>query len=64
MQLLDFALLDCHTLQYKYRTLVASFMYVLLGLRVELFRVEEVLESFPRSSKYIFSQSWLNELYG
>ena len=39
-------------------------MYVLLGLRVQLFRVEEVLESFPRSSKYLFDpKNWLNDMF-
>ncbi|MBS1889966.1 MAG: hypothetical protein JST59_01625 [Actinobacteria bacterium] len=39
-------------------------MYVLLGLRTQLFRVEDVLESFPRTSKYIFDEeNWLNDLF-
>jgi hypothetical protein len=43
VQLLDFALLDSHTLQYKSRTLVASFMYVILGIRTHLFKLNDVL---------------------
>lgn len=56
--------MDSHTLQYKSRTLVASFMYVILGIRTHLFKLNDVLENFPRSSKYLFDHSiWLNELF-
>lgn len=39
---MDFALLDIHTLQYKSRAIVASFVYIILGLRMELFGQNDV----------------------
>ena len=53
MQLLDFALLDIHTLRYKNRALVASFMYLILGLKTEQFKENDVISEFPSSSQYL-----------
>ena len=39
-------------------------MYVLLCIRTDLFKVEDVLTLFPSTSKYLMDKNvWLNELF-
>lgn len=37
MQFVDFALMDVHTLQYHSREMAASFIYILLCMKLRLF---------------------------
>lgn len=63
MQYIDFSLLLVDTLQYKGRTLAASFLYLTLLLRLELFTVEEVSTKFRGSSSLITEGTPFNQFY-
>ena len=52
-QYIDFALLDIQTLQYKNRTIAASFLYLFLLQKMELYEPKEIVSSFRKESKYI-----------
>lgn len=65
MQLLDCALLDVQTLQYKLRPLVASFMYIILGKDYGQFNLEQITQTFPTSSLYLLDKNFAyNDLFG
>ena len=58
MQLLDCALLDVHTLQYKLRPLVGAFMYIVLGKDFKQFELDQITERFPTSSLYLLDKTF------
>lgn len=65
MQLMDCAVLDAQTLQYKPRALIASIMYVLLGKYFKQFSAQQIFEEFPRNSSYLLDKtSAFNDLFG
>lgn len=64
MQLLDCALLDIQTVQYKQKLLVCAFMYLVLGRSFNQFKTKEVISEFPRSSLYLLDETNLfNDLF-
>ena len=63
MQYIDFSLLDVHTLQYHCREMAASFIYLLLIVKLRLYTEEEIVEIFPRSSHYLLKSSDFNNFY-
>ena len=56
MQLIDCAVIDIETVQYKPKMLVSSFMYLLIGKTMKIFDLEDIIESFPTSSLYLMDQ--------
>lgn len=65
MQIIDCAVLDIQTLQYKPRTLIAAFMYLTIGKHYKQFTVEQIYEEFPSSSLYLLDQEYaFNDLFG
>ena len=64
MELVDCAILDIQTLQYKQRAIIAAFMYILLGKEFKQFTNDQILNDFPTSSLYLLNDSLpYNELY-
>lgn len=64
MQLLDCAILDIQTVQYKQKLLVCAFMYLVLGKGLNQFQVKKIVNSFPRSSRYLIDEYTLfNDLF-
>ena len=64
MQLIDTAILDVKTLQYKQRALIAAFLYVLLGKEYKQFSLAKIVEELPYSSHYLLDQSFaFNDLF-
>ena len=63
MQYVDFSLLEIHTLQYHFRELAASFIYIILNIRLKFFTREEIVATFPVTSKYLIEDSDFNEYY-
>ena len=64
MQLLDCALFDIQTLQYKLRPLVAAFMYIILGKDYGQFSLDQIIEKFPSSSLYLLDKNFaFNDLF-
>lgn len=53
MQLVDFCMLDIQTLAYKNRTLAASFLYIVLLIKLQIYSVEQLLPLFRSSSTLI-----------
>ena len=65
MQLLDAAILEIQTLQYKQRALVLSIMYVLVGRELQQFTTDMIVQEFPSSSQYLLDESFAyNNLFG
>ena len=65
MQLIDTAVLDIETLQYNTRTLVAAFMYLILGKHFGQFSLQQIVEQFPYSSQYLLNPKYsFNDLFG
>ena len=65
MQLIDCSVLEIQTLQYKPRTLIASFMYMTLGKHFKQFTSQQIYEEFPKSSLYLIDQQYaFNDLFG
>jgi hypothetical protein len=65
MQIIDCALLDSQTLQYKPRALIASLMYILLGKYFGSFTIQQIFESFPYNSQYLLdTKNEFNDLFG
>jgi len=65
MQLIDCAILDVQTLQYKPRTLIASFMYMTLGKYFKQFTTQQIHDEFPHSSLHLINQEYaFNHLFG
>ena len=65
MQLIDCAMLDIQTLQYKPRAIIASVMYVLLGRYLKQYTTQQIFEEFPRNSCYLLDKtSSFNDLFG
>lgn len=64
MQLVDCAVLEVKTLQYKMRPLLASFLYILIGVEYRQFTPQMVVEQFPSCSVYLLAQDYaFNDLY-
>lgn len=64
MQLIDCSVIDIQTAQYKPRTLVCSFMYLLLGRELGIFKSREIVDEFPRSSLYLLDDdNSFNDLF-
>ena len=64
MQLIDCALLDITTLQYKPRALLASLLYLLIGKSFKQFTTEQIVEIFPHSSMYLLdAEDCYNDLF-
>ena len=65
MQMIDCAVLDAQTLQYKPRALIASVMYVLLGKYFNQFNSNQMFEQFPNNNYYLVDKtSQFNQLFG
>lgn len=62
-QYIDFSLLDVQTLQYKNRTIAASFLYLTILLRMEIHTAEEVAASFRAHSQLVLSPTPFNEYF-
>jgi hypothetical protein len=63
MQYVDAIVLDIHTLQYHNRELAASFLFLILNVKLGLYSFEEILTTFPTSSQYLFKENDLNNFY-
>jgi hypothetical protein len=64
MQLIDCALLEVDTLQYKPRPLIAAFMYIVIGKEFDQFTTEIIVERFPSSSLYLLDPTFaFNNLF-
>lgn len=55
-QLIDSAVLVPETLQYNGGLLIAAFMYLLIGINLEYFDKNDVVESFHKTSYYILDE--------
>lgn len=65
MQLVDCAVLNNQTLQYATRTLVAAFMYLILGKHLGAFTVEQIFTELSQSSSYLLNATNpINGLFG
>jgi len=64
MQMIDCAVLDAQTLQYKPRALIASVMYVLLGKYFNQFNSNQMFEQFPDNDYYLHPSNQFNNLFG
>ena len=51
MQLIDCAILDIQTVQYKQKLLVCAFMYLILGRAFNQFKTKEIISEFPLRRK-------------
>jgi hypothetical protein len=60
MQYIDLTILDVHTLQYHNRQLAASFLYIILNIKLEVYTDREILLRFPSTSKYLLEDTDLN----
>ncbi|CAD8072737.1 unnamed protein product [Paramecium sonneborni] len=62
---IDCCYLDIQTLNYKPRTLVASFMYLILAIEYQQFTKEQIFYEIPKTSKFILldSQKSFNKLF-
>ncbi|CAD8072798.1 unnamed protein product [Paramecium primaurelia] len=62
---IDCCYLDIQTLNYKPRTLVASFMYLILAIEYQQFTKEQIYYEIPKNSKFILvdSQKSFNKLF-
>ena len=64
IQLIDCVVLDIETLQYKNRTLVASFLYLLIGKYYKQFSLSEIIHEIPVSSYFLFNDTQgLNHIF-
>ena len=64
MQLIDTALFDYKTLQYKNRAVVCSFIYILLGLEYKQFLLTNVVNDFCQSDLYLLDEKFaFNNLF-
>lgn len=52
MQILDCAILDIQTVQYKPKILVCSMIYLILGKKLGEFSKERILKEFPATSLF------------
>lgn len=65
MQLLDCATLNTQSLQYNTRTLVAAFMYLLLGKQFGVFTAQQIYTEMSRGSLYLLNaKNAINTLFG
>ena len=53
MQLIDTCIFDVKTLQYKMRSIVCGFIYILLGIEFGQFILENVVKDFGYSNLYL-----------
>ncbi|CAD8153794.1 unnamed protein product [Paramecium pentaurelia] len=62
---IDCCYLDIQTLNYKSRTLVASFMYLILAIEYQQFTKEQIYYEIPKTRKFILvdSQKSFNKLF-
>ncbi|CAD8173932.1 unnamed protein product [Paramecium octaurelia] len=62
---IDCCYLDIYTLNFKPRTLVASFMYLILAIEYQQFTKEQIYYEIPKTSKFILvdSQKSFNKLF-
>ena len=63
MQYIDFSLMDVHTLQYHCRELAASFVYIILNIKLRIFKEDEIVQIFPKSSQYLLKPTQFNSFY-
>jgi hypothetical protein len=56
MQLIDCSAIDIQTSQYAPKTIACSFMYLLLGLRLEIFNNDEIVTDFPGTSLFLLDE--------
>lgn len=63
MQYIDFSLMDVHTLQYHSRELAASFLYIILNMQLRIFKEEEIVSIFPKTSQYLLVSNEFNNFY-
>lgn len=57
MQYIDLALMDVHSLRYHSREMAASFIYLILIIRLKFYEINEIIEKFPIKSDYIIKDS-------
>ena len=60
MQYIDLALMDIHSLRYHSREIAASFIYLILTRKLNLYEISEILEQFPLKSDYLLKKSEFN----
>lgn len=63
MQLLDCAILDIQTVQYKPKILVISLLYLLLGKEFNEFSKKKIVNEIPRTSTYILEETDFNNMF-
>lgn len=63
MQYIDLALMDVHSLRYHSREIAASFIYLILNTRLQLYDLTEIIEKFPVKSDYLLKDTDLNEFF-
>jgi hypothetical protein len=63
MQLLDCAILDIQTVQYKPKVLVVSLLYLLLGKEFNEFSKKKIVNEFPRTSTYFLEETAFNNMF-
>lgn len=63
MQILDCAILDIQTVQYKPKILVCSILYLILGKELGEFNKKRIANEFPKTSTYFVDESHFNTLF-
>jgi hypothetical protein len=49
--------IDIQTAQYKPKMLICSFLYLLIGREMGIFKNKEIVEDFPCSSLYLLDEN-------
>ena len=63
MQILDCAILDIQTVQYKPKVLACSLLYLILGKKMGEFTMSKIIKDFPRTSVYFLEETEFNQLF-
>ena len=62
-QVLDAAVLHVETLQYKPRVLIASLLFLLLGIYYKIFTKNEIIHEFRYTSQFLFTFQEYNHFF-
>ena len=63
MQILDCAILDIQTVQYKPKVLTCSLLYLILGKNMGEFSRSKIVNECPKTSTYLFEESDFNSIF-